>query len=96
MNQAKRISSGVCYLSGVLGLTITQDVSDVLGIILTVVSIVSMVVCLIINLISRVKKATKDGKVTDEELKEILDEIEKTRKEIGNEVTGNDQDEKGE
>lgn len=95
MNQAKKISSLICYLSGTIGLTITQNVSDILGIILTAVSIVSMAVCLIINLINRIKKAKEDGKVTDEELKEILGEIEKTKKEIDNELKGHDQDEKG-
>ena len=95
MDTAKKICSVVCYLSGTIGLTITQDVSDILGIILTAVSIVSMLVCLIVNLISRVKKATEDGKVTDKELKQILGEIEKTKKEINNELKRNDQDEKG-
>ena len=95
MDTAKKISSVVCYLSGTIGLTITQDVSDILGIILTAVSIVSMLVCLIVNLISRIKKAKEDGKVTDSELKEILGEIEKTKKEINNELKRNDQDEKG-
>ena len=95
MNTAKKISSVVCYLSGTIGLTITQDVSDILGIILTAVSIVSMLVCLIINLISRIKKAKEDGKVTGEELKEILGEIDKAKKEINNELKRNDQDEKG-
>ena len=95
MDTAKKISSVVWYLSGTIGLTITQDVSDILGIILTAVSIVSMLVCLIVNLISRIKKATEDGKVTDKELKEILGEIEKTKKEINNELKRNDQDEKG-
>ena len=95
MDTAKKISSVVCYLSGTIGLTITQDVSDILGIILTAVSIVSMLVCLIVNLISMIKKATEDGKVTDKELKQILGEIEKTKKEIDNELKRNDQDEKG-
>lgn len=95
MDTAKKISSVVCYLSGTIGLTITQDVSDILGIILTAVSIVSMLVCLIINLISRIKKAKEDGKVTGEELKEILGEIDKAKKEINNELKRNDQDEKG-
>ena len=94
MDTAKKIRSVVCYLSGTIGLTITQDVSDILGIILTAVSIVSMLVCLIVNLISRIKKATEDGKVTDKELKQILGEIEKTKKEINNELKRNDQDEK--
>ena len=95
MDTAKKISSVVCYLSGTIGLTITQDVSDILGIILTAVSIVSMLVCLIINLISRIKKAKEDGKVTASELKEILGEINKAKKEINNELKRNDQDEKG-
>lgn len=95
MDAAKKISSVVCYLSGTIGLTITQDVSDILGIILTAVSIVSMLVCLIINLISMIKKAKEDGKVTGEELKEILGEIDKAKKEINNELKRNDQDEKG-
>lgn len=95
MDTAKKISSVVCYLSGTIGLTITQDVSDILGIILTAVSIVSMLVCLIINLISRIKKAKEDGKVTGEELKEILGEIDKAKKEINNELKRNDQDENG-
>ena len=95
MDTANKISSVVCYLSGTIGLTITQDVSDILGIILTAVSIVSMLVCLIINLISRIKKAKEDGKVTGEELKEILGEIDKAKKEINNELKRKDQDEKG-
>ena len=95
MDTAKKISSVVCYLSGTIGLTITQDVSDILGIILTAVSIVSMLICLIVNLISRIKKATEDGKVTDKELKQILGEIEKTKKEINNELKRNDQDKNG-
>ena len=95
MDTAKKISSVVCYLSGTIGLTITQDVSDILGIILTAVSIVSMLVCLIVNLISRIKKATEDGKVTDKELKQILGEIEKTKKEINNELKRNDQGKNG-
>lgn len=95
MDTAKKISSVVCYLSGTIGLTITQEVSDILGVILTAVSIVSMLVCLIINLISRIKKAKEDGKVTGEELKEILGEIDKAKKEINNELKRNDQDEKG-
>ena len=95
MNTAKKISSVICYLSGTIGLTITQDVSDILGIILTAVSIVSMLVCLIVNLISMIKKAKEDGKVTGEELKEILGEIDKAKKEINNELNRNDQDEKG-
>ena len=95
MDTAKKISSVVCYLSGTIGLTITEDVSDILGIILTAVSIVSMLVCLIVNLISRIKKAKEDGKVTGEELKEILGEIDKAKKEINNELKRNDQDEKG-
>lgn len=95
MEPAKKISSVVCYLSGTIGLTITQDVSDILGIILTAVSIVSMLVCLIVNLISRIKKATEDGKVTGKELKQILGEIDKAKKEIDNELKGNDQGKKG-
>ena len=95
MDTAKKISSVVCYLSGTIGLTITQDVSDILGMILTAVSIVSMLVCLIVNLISRIKKATEDGKVTDKELKQILGEIDKAKKEIDHELKRNDQDEKG-
>lgn len=95
MDTAKKISSVVCYLSGTIGLTITQEVSDILGVILTAVSIVSMLVCLIINLISMIKKAKEDGKVTGEELKEILGEIDKAKKEINNELKRNDQDEKG-
>lgn len=95
MDTAKKISSVVCYLSGTIGLTITQDVSDILGIILTAVSIVSMLVCLIINLISMIKKSKEDGKITNSELKEILGEIDKAKKEINNELKRNDQDEKG-
>ena len=95
MDTAKKISSVVCYLSGTIGLTITQDVSDILGIILTAVSIVSMLVCLIVNLISMIKKAAADGKVTDKELKQILGEVEKTKKEIDNELKGHDQGKNG-
>lgn len=95
MDTAKKISSVVCYLSGTIGLTITQEVSDILGVILTAVSIVSMLVCLIINLISMIKKAKEDGNVTASELKEILGEIDKAKKEINNELKRTDQDEKG-
>lgn len=76
MEHARKLSSTICYLSGVFGLTMAGDIGDVLGIIVSCISAVSMLVCLIINLITTIKKSMADGKIDDKEMEEIKKQIE--------------------
>ena len=76
MEHARKLSSTICYLSGVFGLTIAGDISDVLGVIVSCISAISMLICLIINLISTIKKSMSDGKIDEKEREEINKQIE--------------------
>ena len=50
-----------------------MEINAILGIILTLVSLVLLVVPKIINFINSIKEAKKDGKITEEEAKDIID-----------------------
>lgn len=76
MEHARKLSSTICYLSGVFGLTMAGDIGDVLGIIVSCISAISMLICLIINLITTIKKSMADGKIDDKEMEEIKKQIE--------------------
>ena len=76
MEHVRKLSSTICYLSGVFGLTIAGDISDVLGVVVSCISAISMLICLIINLISTIKKSMSDGKIDDKEREEINKQIE--------------------
>lgn len=76
MENARKISSTICYLSGVFGLTMAGEISDVLGVIVSCISAISMLICLIINLISTIKKSMSDGKIDEKEREEINKQIE--------------------
>lgn len=84
MNKAKSISSAICYLSGVCGLTRAQDISDIAGIIVSIISAISMITCLIINIISLIRKASSDGHITADEYNQILKQLEDSKKEVEN------------
>lgn len=79
MENARRLSSTICYLSGVFGLTIAGDISDVLGVVVSCISAISMLICLIINLISTIKKSMSDGKIDEKEREEINKQIEQRK-----------------
>lgn len=79
MEHARRLSSTICYLSGVFGLTIAGDISDVLGVVVSCISAISMLICLIINLISTIKKSMSDGKIDEKEREEINKQIEQRK-----------------
>lgn len=76
MEKARKLSSTICYLSGVFGLTMAGEISDVLGVIVSCISAISMLICLIINLISTIKKSMSDGKIDEKEREEINKQIE--------------------
>lgn len=76
MEHARKLSSTICYLSGVFGLTMAGEISDVLGVIVSGISAISMLICLIINLISTIKKSMEDGKIDEKEMEEINKQIE--------------------
>ena len=84
MNKAKSISSAICYLSGVCGLTRAQDISDIAGIIVSIISAISMITCLIINIISLIRTASSDGHITPEESNQLLTQLEDSNKEVEN------------
>ena len=79
MEHARKLSSTICYLSGVFGLTIAGDISDVLGVVVSCISAISMLICLIINLISTIKKSMSDGKIDEKEMEEINKQIEQMK-----------------
>lgn len=90
MEHARRLSSTICYLSGVFGLTIAGDISDVLGVIVSCISAISMLICLIINLISTIKKSMSDGKIDEKEREEINKQIENRKGTIKHDNPRND------
>ena len=76
MEHARKLSSTICYLSGVFGLTMAGEISDVLGVIVSCISAISMLICLITNLITTIKKSMEDGKIDEKEMEEINKQIE--------------------
>ena len=90
MEHARKLSSTVCYLSGVFGLTIAGDISDVLGVVVSCISAISMLICLIINLISTIKKSMSDGKIDEKEREEINKQIENRKGTIKHDNPRND------
>ena len=90
MDHARKLSSTICYLSGVFGLTIAGDISDVLGVVVSCISAISMVICLIINLISTIKKSMADGKIDAKEREEINKQIENRKGTIKHDNPRND------
>ena len=76
MEHARKLSSTICYLSGVFGLTMAGDIGDILGIVVSCISAISMLICLITNLISTIKKSMSDGKIDEKEMEEINKQIE--------------------
>lgn len=90
MEHARRLSSTICYLSGVFGLTIAGDISDVLGVVVSCISAISMLICLIINLISTIKKSMSDGKIDEKEREEINKQIEQRKGTIKHDNPRND------
>lgn len=90
MENARKLSSTICYLSGVFGLTIAGDISDVLGVVVSCISAISMLICLIINLISTIKKSMSDGKIDEKEREEINKHIEQRKGTIRHDNPRND------
>lgn len=90
MENARKLSSTICYLSGVFGLTIAGDISDVLGVVVSCISAISMLICLIINLISTIKKSMSDGKIDEKEREEINKQIEQRKGTIRHDNPRND------
>ena len=79
MENARKLSSTICYLSGVFGLTMAGEISEVLGIIVSCISAISMLICLITNLITTIKKSMEDGKIDEKEMEEINKQIEQRK-----------------
>lgn len=95
MENARKLSSTICYLSGVFGLTIAGDISDVLGVVVSCISAISMLICLIINLISTIKKSMSDGKIDEKEREEINKQIEQRKGTIKHDNPRDDSGTKG-
>lgn len=90
MENARKLSSTICYLSGVFGLTMAGEISDVLGVVVSCISAISMLICLIINLISTIKKSMADGKIDEKEMEEINKQIENRKGTIKHDNPRND------
>ena len=90
MEHARKLSSTICYLSGVFGLTMAGDIGDILGIVVSCISTISMLICLITNLIATIKKSMSDGKIDDKEREEINKQIENRKGVIKHDNPRND------
>lgn len=90
MENARKLSSTICYLSGVFGLTMVGEISDVLGVVVSCISAISMLICLSINLISTIKKSMSDGKIDEKEREEINKQIENRKGTIKHDNPRND------
>ena len=74
--------------SGFFGAVLSSKIESSLGIILTIVSILSIVIGVISKVISWFRKAKADGKITKEELLELITsiDIKATKKELTEKV----------
>ena len=72
--------------SGVVATAVTATIQDVVGIILTCINIVYLVTIIAMRIIKKVKEAKADGVITPEEMNDIIDEAEKGKKQIEEEV----------
>ena len=90
MEHARKLSSTICYLSGVFGLTMAGDIGDILGIVVSCISAISMLICLITNLITTIKKSMSDGKIDEKEREEINRQIENRKGVIKHDNPRND------
>lgn len=90
MEHARKLSSAICYLSGVFGLTMVGEISDVLGVIVSCISAISMLICFITNLITTIKKSMEDGKIDEKEREEINKQIENRKGTIKHDNPRND------
>lgn len=72
-NSSERICTTVGYVSGLLGVTVS-DVNNMLGLICTILCIVSMALTLIIKIVGYIKN---DGKLDEKEMKDISNDINK-------------------
>lgn len=90
MEHARKLSSAICYLSGVFGLTMVGEISDVLGVIVSCISAISMLICFITNLITTIKKSMEDGKIDEKEREEINKQIENRKGAIKHDNSRND------
>jgi len=79
MEHARKLSSTICYLSGVFGLTMAGEISDVLGVIVSCISAISMLICLM-----------EDGKIDEKEMEEINKQIEQRKGTIKHDNPRND------
>ena len=76
MEHARKLSSTICYLSGVFGLTMAGDIGDILGVIVSCISAISMRSWVIGKLITTIRKGMSDGKIDEKEREEINKQIE--------------------
>lgn len=90
----KNILSWIC--SGITTLTALASTNEILQIILTTLGVFSAVVSLSYNIYLWYRKAKKDGKIDEDEVKDLKDTLDKGIKDVYNKVEkGNkDHDEK--
>ena len=74
--------------SGFFGAVLSSKIESTLGIVLTIVSILSILIGVISKVISWFRKAKEDGKITKEELLELITSIDPkgTKKELTEKV----------
>ena len=67
----KPIVDAIFFGTGVAGTAVSATLSEVLGLILTCINIIYLLVILTIKIVSKVQKAKEDGKIDEDEVKDI-------------------------
>lgn len=90
MNE-KNIVNGVNSFLSVLGITFTlENIQSVLSIILLVVNSIIILCNILNNVIVKIKKAKDDGKITIDEIKDIVDDTTKNLQDLKNNIRKED------
>ena len=84
MNKLSSTFEDIGIGTGFFGAVLSANIESVLALILTIASIVSIVVGVVSKIISWFRKAKADGKITKEELVELISSIDPkgTKKEL--------------
>ena len=74
-SSSKTILDVISIGTGVAGASISATIGDVLGIVLTCINIVYLLIIIGLKVYAKIRDALKDGKIDDEEIKDIEETI---------------------
>lgn len=76
MNKNEHILDLVSWVCLLIGVSLA-DFKDIIYIIIGLISLITTLVSSVISIVVKIKNASKDGVITDEELKDIQNEFDK-------------------